>query len=164
MLPIVGVKMMGCLWSVRYCFCRRGPVNVVLIIAAGMFVFACSRAAIKPDQQIPLPADTRYESAVKTSDYSIDYQMVYQPADAAGGGKLALKGKLIPRRGLDTLIIWINFLDAEGTIISTKTLYSPGAGRGAARTNLEQTFEVPPGTISVAFTHDARVEGPIILD
>ena len=100
---------------------------------------------------------------VKTTDYAMEYQLVRQPADDSGTGKLVLKGKLVPRRGLDSLSIWINFLDAEGTIIGSKTLYSPGAGRGAARTNLEKTFEVPPETVSVAFTHNAREKGPVIL-
>jgi len=45
-----------------------------------------------------------------------------------------------------------------------KTLYSAGAGRGAAKSELEQTFEVPAGTVSVAFTHVAHEKRPLVLD
>lgn len=131
---------------------RRGPVAVLLFIAAVMLVSACSGAQIKPDQRIPLTADAPYESVVKTTDYSMDYQIVYTAAGSSGGGTLQFKGKLVPRRGLDSLSIWINFLDTEGKTIAGKTLYSPGA----ARTSLEQTFNLPAGTASVAFTHIAR--------
>jgi hypothetical protein len=134
-----------------------------MIFVAVALVLGCSGATIRPEQRIALTADTPYESTVKTTDYSMDYQIVYKPAGASGGGTLQFSGKLVPRRGLDSMSIWINFLDAEGKIIGSKTLYSPGAGRGAARTSLEKTFEVPPGTVSMAFTHNAREKGPIIM-
>ena len=144
--------------------CRGGLVKVLLIAVAASLVFACSGVAIKPEQRIPLTADAPYASTVKTTDYAMDYQIVYKPAGASGGGTLQFAGKLVPRRGLDSLSIWVNFLDAEGKTIGSKTLYSPGTGRGAARTDLEQTFEVPPGTVSVAFTHIARERRTIIME
>ena len=143
---------------------RGGFVTNLLIIVAATLLFNCSGATIRPEQRIPLTADTPYESTVKTTDYSMDYQIVYKPANSSGGGTLQFAGKLVPRRGLDSMSIWINFLDADGKTIGSKTLYSPGAGRGAARSNLEKTFDVPPGTVSVAFTHNAREKGPILLD
>ncbi|KPJ78773.1 MAG: hypothetical protein AMJ54_02295 [Deltaproteobacteria bacterium SG8_13] len=144
--------------------CRSGLAAILLIAAAAALVFACSGAAVKPEQRIPLAADAPYASEVKTTDYSMEYELVYKPAGASGGGTLQFNGKLVPRRGLDSMTIWINFLDAEGKTIGSKTLYSPGAGRGAARTSLEQTFEVPPDAVSVAFTHIAREKRPILLD
>ena len=143
---------------------RSGRVTILLIAVAAIFVIGCSGATIREDQRIPLPAESPYESVVKTTDYSMEYQLVYQPADASGSGKLVLKGKLVPRRGLDSFSLWINFLDAEGKMIGSKSIYSPGAGRGAARSDLEKTVEVPPGTVSVAFSHNAREKRPIILD
>ena len=134
-----------------------------MIFVAVAVILGCGGATIRPEQRIALTADTPYESTVKTTDYSMDYQIVYKPAGSSGGGTLQLTGKLVPRRGLDSMTIWINFLDAEGKTIGSKTLYSPGAGRGAARTSLEKTFEVPPETVSVAFTHNAREKGPIIM-
>jgi hypothetical protein len=142
---------------------HHGAVTLLLIFVAVAFVIGCSGATIKPEQRIPLTAGTLYEATVKTTDYSMDYQIVYKPAGSSDGGTLQFTGKLVPRRGLDSMSIWINFLDAEGKTIGSKTLYSPGAGRGAARTNLEKTFEVPPGTVSVAFTHSAREKSPIIM-
>ncbi len=143
--------------------CRSGLITILLTVVAATIMFSCSGAAIKPEQRIPLTADAPYESVVKTTDYSMEYQLVFQPAGASGGGTLAFKGKLIPRRGLDSMTIWINFLDAEGKTIGSKAIYSPGAGRGAARSTLEQTFDIPPGTVSVAFTHNAREKGPLLI-
>lgn len=136
----------------------------LLAAAAVAFVFACSGATIRQDQRIPLPADAPYASVVKNTDYSMQYELIYRPAESSGSGTLGFKGRLVPRRGLDSMTVWINFLDAEGKTIGSRTVYSPGAGRGAARSNLEQTFEVPPGTASVAFTHNAREKRPILLD
>lgn len=143
--------------------CRSGRAMALLIAVGATVVIGCSGTTIRKDQWVSLPADTPYQSMVKNTDYAMEYQLVRQPADDSGTGKLVLKGKLVPRRGLDSLSIWINFLDVEGKIIGSKTLYSPGAGRGAARTSLEKTFEIPPGTVSVAFTHNAREKGPVIL-
>ena len=155
--------MMWCRIASHFCAHHRGPVTALTILVAVALVFGCSGATIRPEQRIALTADTPYESTVKTTDYSMDYQIVYKPAGSSGDGTLQFSGKLVPRRGLDSMTIWINFLDAEGKTIGSKTLYSPGAGRGAARTNLEKTFEVPPGTVSVAFTHNAREKSPIIM-
>ena len=144
--------------------CHRSPVTGLMIFIAVAVVIGCGGATIRPEQRIALTADTPYASTVKTTDYSMDYQIVYKPAGSSGEGALQFTGKLVPRRGLDSMNIWINFLDAEGKTIGSKPLYSPGAGRGAARTSLEKSFEVPPGTVSVAFTHIAREKRPIILD
>lgn len=143
---------------------RRFVFSPVLLAAvAAAVVLGCSGVSIREDQRIPLTAGAPFESVVKTTDYTMEYQLVYRQADSSGGGKLAFKGKLVPRRGLDSLSIWINFLDAEGKTIGSKALYSPGAGRGAAKSNLEQTVDIPPGTVSVAFTHNAREKRPLLL-
>ena len=145
------------------CADHRGLTAILLVLVGVALIVGCSGTTIRPEQRIALTADTPYEATAKTTDYSMDYQIVYKPAGSSGDGTLQFSGKLVPRRGLDSMTIWINFLDAEGKTVGSKTLYSPGAGRGAARTSLEKTFEVPPGTVSVAFTHNAREKGPIIM-
>ena len=140
----------------------RFSVRIAAVAAA--VVIGCSGTTIREDRRIPLPTGSAYDSVVKTTDYTMEYQLVAQPAGSTGSGTLSFTGRLVPRRGLDSLSIWINFLDAEGKTIGSKPLYAPGAGRGAARTSLEQTLEVPPGTVSVAFTHLAREKRPLLLD
>jgi hypothetical protein len=139
-------------------------VAPMLMAIVASLVIGCSATPFREEQRIALPADAPYESVVKNTDYSMEYELIYRPAESSGSGTLLFRGRLVPRRGLDSMTIWINFLDAEGKTIASNTVYSPGAGRGAARSNLEQNFEVPPGTNSVAFTHNAREKRPILLD
>lgn len=86
------------------------------------------------------------------------------PAGSTGGGTLLFKGRLDPRRGLHSLSVRVNFLDTDGKIIGSKSIYSPGAGRGAAKSELEQTFEVPADEVSVAFSRIAREKHPLLLN
>ncbi len=128
-----------------------------VVIVAGLAVLTgCSGIQIEKDQQILLAADQPITGTKKTTDYSLEYQIVFQQKGSDGSGTIQFNGKLNPRRGLDSLTIWINFLDADGKIIGSKPIYAPGAGRGAAKSTLEDTFELPAGTVAVAFTHIGR--------
>ena len=128
----------------------------VIIITGLVVLMGCSGIQIEKNQQIPLAADQPVTGTKKTTDYSLEYQIVFQPKGSDSAGTIRFNGKLNPNRGLDSLTIWINFLDVDGKIIGSKPIYAPGAGRGAAKSTLEDTFELPAGTVAVAFTHIGR--------
>jgi hypothetical protein len=121
-----------------------------------IFFFSCGGVTIREDQRIQLQADQPYQGTQNTVDYRFEYQYVFKQANAGGPGSIEISGKVNPKRRLDSLDIYLNFLDAEGKRIRSKNVFGVGAGTGAGKGSFSKTFETPPGTVSIAFTYTSR--------
>lgn len=123
-----------------------------------LFLFGCSAAGtqVKVEKAVPLSPGRTMEGVHSTTDFRLEYTVLFKQEDPKVPGSFELKGYLKPVSGLGTLRILLHFLDERNTVLSTERLYDPGPGRGAARGKLNNVFETPPGTAAFGFTHLAR--------
>lgn len=123
---------------------------------AFVFFISCGGITIREDQRIQLQAGQSNQGTQNTVDYRLEYQYVFKQANPGGTGSIEVSGKVSPKRRLDSLDIYLNFLDAEGQRLGSKNVFGGGAGRGAGKGSFSHTFETPPGTVSIAFTYTSR--------
>ena len=76
-----------------------------------------------------------------------------------GGNNMILAGKISYRGGFDSLNISIAFLDAAGTVLQQKPLYSSGYRTGRKKGSdrvFQKTFAVPAGSAAITFNYSAQ--------
>jgi hypothetical protein len=138
---------------------NKGRLLLLLIggfLAFISFLYSCSGAIISEERRIALVKDQPYEGVQKTLDYVLEYRYVFEQKNPQLTGNIKLTASLKPRRGLDMLHVYINFLDSEGKIIGTKSIYGTGVGHGAGKASIENQFETPPETVAIAFSWSSQ--------
>jgi hypothetical protein len=126
---------------------------VILSILWVAFQSSCvspGQMTVAPEKRIPLIKDTPHKGSWESSDVTLEYQYVEQN-DVI---QLSVAGEA--KRGYDQLMVWVKFVDAEGKILETKSIYNSGFRTGSSRERprkgrIEKTFEMPPGTTDIAF-------------
>jgi hypothetical protein len=130
--------------------------SILALMLALIFFISCGGVTIREDQRIQLQAGQSYQGTQNTVDYRLEYQYVFKQANPGGPGSIEVSGKVSPKRRLDSLDIYLNFLDAEGKRIGSKNVFGAGAGKGAGKGSFSNTFETPTGTVAIAFTYTSR--------
>jgi hypothetical protein len=131
-------------------------VTIIFFLSGLLLVLSCGGVTIREDQRIQLQAGQSYQGTQNSVDYRLEYQYVFKQANPGGPGSIEISGKVNPKRRLDSLDIYLNFLDAEGKRLGSKNVFGVGAGMGAGKGSFSKTFETPPGTVSIAFTYTSR--------
>jgi hypothetical protein len=130
---------------------------IVLLLCFQFPLFGCTGITIREDLRIPLVANQPSEGVSKTAHYILEYSFTFHHKAADETGRMEFTGNLKPTRPLDTLSIRLQFLDAEGKIVATESIYGSGYGGGAGKATIQKHFETPPGAVAIAFTHSAVV-------
>jgi hypothetical protein len=86
---------------------------------------------------------------------ALEYTYVYQ-STSTGGGEMRLNASLRRKDKLDSLTIWIEFLDESGKRIGRNTVYASGAYKGVANRSFEVEFKVPPQASQFGFTSTSK--------
>ena len=126
---------------------------VLLAILWAAFQSGCvgpGQMTVAPERRIPLFKDTLQQGSWESSDVALNYQYVEQP----GVIQLSVTGKA--KRGYDQLSVWVLFVDAQGKVLETKSIYNSGyrtreSGTGRHKGTIEKTFEMPLATTHIAF-------------
>ena len=126
---------------------------LLLAILLAAFQYGCvspGQIAVAPERRIPLVKDTPHEGSWESSDVALKYQYVEQ-ADVI---HLNVTGKA--KRGFDQLSVWVLFLDAEGKILQTESIYNSGFRTGSSKPRprkgtIEKTYQIPLETTYIAF-------------
>jgi hypothetical protein len=128
-------------------------ICVILSILWVAFQFSCvgpGQITVAPERRIPLVKDTPQQGTWESNDVALQYQYVEQN----GAIQLSVSGNA--KRGYDQLNVWVLFVDAEGKILETKSIYSSGYRSERSygkpqKGTIEKTLEIPPGTTAIAF-------------
>jgi hypothetical protein len=126
---------------------------VTVLLAA--FV-ACSGTQIAKDRWIPLTAGAPVQGSQRSVDGSVEYVYVFNPGGTEKSGRIDIRGKVIPAAKLESLDVYVNFLDGRGKRLDVKSIYSSGTGRGTPKRSFSQTFDIPQGARSIAFSFSGR--------
>lgn len=122
---------------------------------------SCAAPTVALEHQSPLVKNQPYEGTQQSMDYQLAYRYVFSKGGPSEPNRIEFKGKLTPRRGMDTLTVRLHLLDALGKVLTTQVLYAPGAGQGAGRSSIDRMIDVPPSAVTLAFSHFAK-DRPIL--
>jgi len=122
----------------------------ILLIAFQSSCVGPGQMTVAPERRIPLIKDTPQKGSWESNDVALEYQYV----DQAGVIQLTVTGNA--KRGYDQLMVWVEFVDAEGKVLETESVYNSGFRTGSSggkphKGRIEKTFEMPPGTTDIAF-------------
>ena len=130
--------------------------SIMLIITVNL-LFGCSSPQIKDAASIVLTAGQPSEGVSKTNEYVFNYKIVYRQMKSDGTGKIELRGRVVPNKDLESLRINLNCIGSDGKILGSKWIYPPGAGLGLGIATLRETYDTPPGTVAISFSHFSRL-------
>ncbi len=126
---------------------------VILSIILVAFQFSCvgpGQMTVAPERRIPLFKDTLQKGSWESSDVTLEYQYVKQP----GVIQLSVTGKA--KQKYDQLSVWVLFVDAQGKILETQSIYNSGFRTEDKATKrekgtIEKTFQMLLATTDIAF-------------
>ena len=139
-------SMKGILEAFNYKF----VIFTILLVA---FQFSCvglGQMTVAPERRIPLFKDTLQKGSWESSDVALNYQYVKQ----TGVIQLSVTGQA--KRGFDQLSVWVLFVDAQGKVLDTQSIFNSGfrtQDRATKREKgtIEKTFKMPLETTDIAF-------------
>ncbi len=103
---------------------------------------------IAPENRIALSQGGPHAGSWESADVLMKYQYVQQP----GTIKMGIQAKA--KRRYNQLTIWVSFLDTDGKILASKTVYNSGYRQGHWKRYLggvEKTLEMPKEASYFAF-------------
>jgi len=134
----------------------RRFLRVTVIFAVLIGFVNCVPGTIPVDRRIPLAKGGSQTGTWKTFDYTMNYKYVFNQENVQQPGSIDLSGSVQTDGGaLNSLDIWVNFVDAQGNVLIEKSAYSTGyrSSRGRNGKSFSVKLETPPGTTAMAFTH-----------
>ena len=122
----------------------------ILLIAFQSSCVGPGQMTVAPERRIPLIKDTPQKGSWESNDVALEYQYV----DQAGVIQLTVTGNA--KRGYDQLMVWVEFVDAEGKVLETESVYNSGFRTGSSKSRahkgkIERTFKMPLETTNIAF-------------
>ena len=125
-----------------------GTVKYHLIFLSVLLVACQGLQRFAPEDRIALRPDGPHAGSWQSTDVLMKYQYIRQP----GMIKLSIQAKA--KRKYNQLTIWVSFLDTEGKVFESKTVYNSGYRQGFSRRytgSVEKTLELPTETNYLAF-------------
>jgi hypothetical protein len=132
-----------------------GAIKCCLLFLS-ILLIACQgvQRTIAPENRIALLQGGPHSGSWESNDVFLEYQYVKQP------GIIKLDINLKAKRKFDQLSVWVSFLDTEGKILETKSVFNSGYRRkessglslaGRYKGSVEKTFEMPMDINHLAF-------------
>ena len=131
---------------------------MLLAILLAAFQSSCvssGQMAVASESRIPLIKGSPHEGSWESSDVTLKYQYVEQ-ADVI---QLSVTGKA--KHGFDQLTVSVLFLDAQGKVLETKSIYNSGfrivdKATKREKGTIEKTFKMPLETTNIAFRSSSK--------
>ena len=128
--------------------------GIIILLCISLLATADGNADRKKNQQ-PLISGQPQSGKYDTIDFELQYQYSYQ-AEAGVASEMVLTASLRRKRKLDSVDIWIDFLDENGKRLGRSNIFGSGAGRGVANRSFEVKIKVPPGSSQFEFISMSR--------
>ena len=120
------------------------------ILFLSILLIACQGLQrIAPEDRIALLQGGPHAGSMDSNDVFLEYQYIRQP------GKIKLDIGVKAKRKYDQLSVWVLFLDTEGKILETKSIYDSGYRLRSSKkkhytSRVEKTFDLPMKTNHLA--------------
>ena len=127
-----------------------GAFKYYLLFLSILLIACQSLQRVAPKDRIALLEGGPHTGTWESTDVFLEYQYFMQP----GIIKFGIRAKA--KRKYDQLSVWVSFLDTEGKILETKSVYDSGyrlrlSRKGPYKGSVEKTFEMPMDTNHLAF-------------
>ena len=131
-----------------------GAFKCCLLFLSILLIACQGLQSVAPKDRIALLQGGPHAGSWESSDVFLEYQYVRQP----GIIKLGISVKA--KRKFDKFSVWVSFLDTEGKILETKSVFNSGYRRyewmepsmkGRHKGSVEKTLKMPIGTNHFAF-------------
>ena len=127
-----------------------GAFKYCLLFLSILLIACQGLQRVAPKDRIALLQGGPHAGSWESNDVFLEYQYVTQP----GIIKLGIRAKA--KRKYDQLSVWVSFLDTEGKILETQSVYNSGYRLRLSRnkrykSSVEKTFEMPMETNHLAF-------------
>lgn len=126
-----------------------------ILAGAILAMVACSGGGqvIPADRRIPFMESGTHSGQWESMEASVAYRY---SMDSQAAGKLRVSGSVTARYRLAQLKVLMQFLDAEGRVLSSKQVYSSGYRRQNVGGEFKRTLDLPEGTAGLAFSSHAQ--------
>ena len=122
---------------------------LILVFAAQNGCSTTGRMTVTPENRIPLIPDKPQQGTWASQHVVLEYEFVKE----SGTVGLIIDGRTTRR--LDQIVVWVLFLDKQGSLIERETVFNSGFRTVRTKYSMEGTtkraFDVPPETNYLAF-------------
>jgi hypothetical protein len=130
-------------------------VIMIILILAHLSLIGCADVGrmVSADNRILLNDQATNQGVFSHSGLTVEYSY------SLAGESLTLAGKVNYRTSVDSLNVYILFLDATGTVLQKKIVYYSGYRISRdllADRSFKDTLVVPPGTAGMSFSYSAQ--------
>jgi len=138
-------------------FIRSGLLYMLIMVSFGVLGCAGVVSNIPPERRISLVEAENNQGSFSYGSLTLQYNYALTGGSLVMGvSKMMLAGKVTYRDRFDSLDIYVVFLDAAGTVLQKKFIYSSGYRTDEARVSdlaFQKTLEVPAGSEAITFTY-----------
>jgi len=130
----------------------NGRVRLYLSLLFLVYVAGCSVVGwtVPVDNRILFAGQDSAQGIFRHGDLTVNYTYDLRATE------MKLKGSVRLRGGFDSLDVLMQFIDAEGTVLKQKIVYSSGY-RVARSWDIDRSFQtlldVPPDAAGISFTY-----------
>jgi len=114
----------------------------------------------KEENRISLaPENQEVHGIWSTGDLSLSYKYLVYKNTIKMNGKITLAGKITNFGVMEDLRLWVNFVDATGRIIDSKTVYTSPYRKWIPMLGLSfnGSLEVPEESAAIVFSYSGKV-------
>lgn len=130
---------------------------MLVLISLGVLGCAGVVSSIPPERRISLVEAENNQGDFSNGPLTLQYNYALTGGSMVrSGSNMMLAGKVTYRDRFDSLDIYVAFLDAAGTVLQRKFIYSSGYRSGEGRVSdraFQKTLEVPAGSESITFSY-----------
>ncbi len=132
------------------------------VMALSLALLACAAASAphigktaRPDNRLPLSALPEGETTWKAKDLDIRYRAVQAGDNFEISGFIDFGSNLGKFPMVGYFRVYLHFLDAQGVVLETHLLWSPGINQEArfVRWTFERQWPLPPDAVAVGFSY-----------
>lgn len=138
-------------------FINSGIFCILLLVYLGVSGCAGVNTTIPQERWVPLTETENNQGDFGYGPLTVKYSYSLTGGSlVSGGSNMILAGKVSYRGGFDSLDILILFLDAGGTVLQQKFIYTSGyrdRTEKVSNLDIQKTFAVPAGAAAITFTY-----------
>lgn len=138
----------------------HGTVGKTVVLYVLIFIFLGAFGCSGVGRVVPLDHRLPFDEQQDNSSGNFSHgglTVVYSYSLA--GGSMTMDGQINYRRSVDSLDVRLLLLDATGTVLQQKLVYSSGYREGKSRQSdrtFHKTMVVPPGVAGLSFSYSDR--------
>jgi hypothetical protein len=123
---------------------KKTLYSTIILVSLGLFGCATVGSVVPIEKRVELSETRTIEDIFKSDGLTVEYSYTLRDGTMFLTCRAALKFKV------DAFDVRLLFLDAQGTVLQQKVVYSSG------QRSIEKSLDVPLGTASISFKYSSQ--------